>query len=57
MKQLTVDELHNRLAGAWIWSTCEMIIHLLDSHNMVIVDKSKYDEYMSRSKAFEDDLK
>lgn len=57
MKQLTVDELHNRLAGAWIWSTCEMIFHLLDSHNMVIVDKNDYAEYLSRSNASEDDLK
>ena len=57
MKQLTVDELHNRLAGAWIWSTCEMIFHLLDSHNMVIVDKNDYAEYLNRSNASEDDLK
>lgn len=57
MKRLTVDELHNRLAGAWIWSACEMVIHLLDSHGMVIVDKGKYDEYLSSKRASEDDLK
>lgn len=57
MKRLTVDELHNRLAGTWIWSACEMVIHLLDSHGMVIVDKGKYDEYLSSKRASEDDLK
>lgn len=57
MKRLTVDELHNRLAGAWIWSTCEMVIHLLDSHGMVIIDKSEYDECIDKRQAVEDDLK
>lgn len=57
MKRLTVDELHNRLAGAWIWSTCEMVHHLFDSHRMVIVDKNEYEEYLNRSEASEDDLK
>ena len=57
MKRLTVNELHDRLAGAWIWSACEMVIHLLDSHGMVIIDKSEYDECIDKRQAVEDDLK
>jgi len=53
MKQLTVDELYKRLSKDYARGICEMLITILDIHNMVIVDKEEY----LKVEAMEDDLK
>lgn len=53
MKQLTVNELHKRIGHDFTLGVCQMIISILDIHNMVIIDKNDY----LKSDAMEDDLK